>query len=191
MRVYTLPYNHDTYSSNVYLLRGDFNALTDVNTVIDTGGDCALIAEIKKVNTGLGKKPVDQVILTHNHFDHTGGIKCLIKEFDPKIYSFTPPNEKYIRVRNFEHIKVADTICEVIHAPFHSADSICLYFEKEKIIFTGDVQLIYTSKGASLTPEYFEFIETLARMNLKIVYPGHGKPIVGDIKNKLLTSLSM
>ena len=39
MKVFNLTENSEVYTSNVYLVTGDFNALSDVNTLIDVGRD--------------------------------------------------------------------------------------------------------------------------------------------------------
>ncbi len=59
------------YTSNVYLLTGDWNCIQDVNTLVDVGRDPSVIDEIYQASTGVGKTKVEKVILTHNHYDHT------------------------------------------------------------------------------------------------------------------------
>ena len=71
MRVYRFPKNEQIYSSNVYLIRGDFNRLSDINTLIDTGGDDSVLEKIETINTGVGKKAVEQIInLFFYKFEH-------------------------------------------------------------------------------------------------------------------------
>ena len=52
------------YSSNVYLVLGDWSAIDDVNTLIDVGNDPAILEQISLAPTGVGKKPIEQVIFT-------------------------------------------------------------------------------------------------------------------------------
>lgn len=73
------------YSSNVYLILGDWSAIDDVNTLIDVGNDPSIIERIATAPTGLGKRPVEQVIITHNHSDHTG-ILPLIRKLYSLLY---------------------------------------------------------------------------------------------------------
>ena len=42
----------------------------DVNTLVDVGQDPAILASIERAPTGVGKWPVEQVVLTHSHSDH-------------------------------------------------------------------------------------------------------------------------
>jgi glyoxylase-like metal-dependent hydrolase (beta-lactamase superfamily II) len=58
------------YTSNVYLLAGDWNCIQDVNTLVDVGSDNSIIDLINHASTGVGKIRVEKVILTHNHYDH-------------------------------------------------------------------------------------------------------------------------
>ena len=70
MKVTNLTEGSKIYTSNVYLILGDFNGIDDVNTIIDSGRDSSIFNKITMINTGLGKKQVDQIIITHCHFDH-------------------------------------------------------------------------------------------------------------------------
>ncbi len=178
MRITDIPVNPSTYSSKVYLLRGDFNGLADLNTLIDSGGDDYIIHKIEEINTGLGKKKVSQIILTHNHFDHTIGARHYKEKYnDVKIYSYAETKITDYTLRNKQILKVADTLAEIIHSPFHSHDSICIYFHKEKILFSGDVQLVFYSKQANIEVAFIEFLELLVSLNIETIYPGHGNRI--------------
>ncbi len=46
------------YSCNVYLIRGGWNAIEDMNTLIDVGNDPGVIERIRATPTGVGKRPV-------------------------------------------------------------------------------------------------------------------------------------
>ncbi|NBK99732.1 MAG: MBL fold metallo-hydrolase [Erysipelotrichia bacterium] len=53
--------------------------------LFDTGQTEAAIDNAKKLNVNL--KDIDYLILSHGHYDHTGGVKRLVKEFDCQINS--------------------------------------------------------------------------------------------------------
>ena len=89
MRVDNLIPFAKNYSSNAFLLRGDFNALADLNTLTDTGRDEMLFENIETINTGLGKKAIDQIILTHCHYDHTGLLNKLKANYGSKVYAYS------------------------------------------------------------------------------------------------------
>ncbi|HIJ58999.1 MAG TPA: hypothetical protein HPP56_00070 [Nitrospirae bacterium] len=69
MRIICLNKSKKIYSANPYLILGDWNTLDDVNTLIDVGTDDTIIEEIEQINTGVGKKRIDQVILLITQVD--------------------------------------------------------------------------------------------------------------------------
>ena len=75
MKVTLLKKNPNIYTCNAYLVRGNWNAISDVNTLIDIGTDSYIYEELQTISTGVGKRRVEQVILTHEHFDHASGLK--------------------------------------------------------------------------------------------------------------------
>jgi glyoxylase-like metal-dependent hydrolase (beta-lactamase superfamily II) len=177
VRVIPVPTNPKAYSSRVYLLLGDFNALPDVNTLIDTGGDPWCVNEIKNIYTGAGKKALSKVIITHLHFDHTGGIKGLMEAFNPQVMAFGKDPVVHQQLYDGEIIKVADTNLQVMYIPEHSNDSICLYNWDTKILFSGDTPLDIKMPGRSHSHEFVPFIEKLLDLGVSTIYPGHGLPM--------------
>ena len=78
------------YSSNVYLILGDWSAIEDINTLIDVGADPSVIEKINQSPTGVGKKPVEQVIFTHSHFDHTALLPTIRAQYQPIVMPSRP-----------------------------------------------------------------------------------------------------
>lgn len=192
MKVIKLNSNPLTYSCNAYLLLGDWNTIDDMNTVIDTGADGYLISQIESINTGLGKVPVDQVIITHNHFDHTGGLKSLVANYKPKIYSALNVEGAETNIlKHNQEIKIAEGWCRVIHTPGHSTDSICIYCEKNGILFTGDTTIHIHTDDGTYTKDYVQSLKLLAELDVKIVYPGHGSPISSNPKEMIKNTLKI
>ena len=70
MRITNLTEDSKLYTSNVFLILGTWNTVEDITTLVDVGSDYTIINKIEGINTGLGKKKIDQVILTHSHSDH-------------------------------------------------------------------------------------------------------------------------
>ncbi len=177
MRVLKVNTNPTLYSSNVYLILGDFNKIEDVNTLIDTGGDGYIINEIKSLNTGVGKTPVAQIILTHNHFDHSGGLKELKNNFNTKVLAVT--NGEYVDklLKNNDAVKIGDDYCEIIHISEHSNDSICIYCYNQHILFSGDTPLFITSDNETHSKDFLHKIEYICSLKIDIIYPGHGNPV--------------
>jgi glyoxylase-like metal-dependent hydrolase (beta-lactamase superfamily II) len=189
MKVIKIARNDNVYSCNSYLVLGSWNKIGDLNTLIDTGVDDYVVGAVENLRTGVGKKPVDQVILTHTHFDHCGGLDLINERFNAAIYAFNRMNENIIQLADGNILPVGDTTCEVIHMPGHSDDSICLYFEKERVLFSGDTPIRIGTVGGSYTEAYLKCLENLARREIDIVYPGHEDPIKGNVRKMLFNTL--
>ncbi len=189
MRIIQLKSNPKVYSCNVYLVRGDWNTLSDVNTLIDTGADGYIIDEISSISTGAGKTPVEQVVLTHEHFDHTGGLGPIKEKYNPKVYSYAIINGTSIKVHDNMELKIGDTTARILYTPGHSHDSICVYFDEGHILFSGDTTLNIRSTGGSYDRHFVEVLERLSKLKIKSIYPGHEYPYHEGIQSMINNSL--
>jgi glyoxylase-like metal-dependent hydrolase (beta-lactamase superfamily II) len=177
VRVIPLGKKSQTYTCVSYLILGDWNRLEDINTLVDAGTDDSVIEEIEAVYTGVGKIPVEQVVLTHGHFDHAGGILAIKKRYGTRILAFAETEGVDDLVTDGQKLILGDAPFEIIHTPGHSNDSICLYCEREKVLFSGDTSLRVMSSDGSYSEEYVRAVETLARKEIQTIYPGHDVPI--------------
>lgn len=92
---------------------------------------------------------------------------------------FTPD----IRLDNGQDLSEYGFPAKVLHIPGHSNGSICLH-TIENDLFSGD---IYGNEGTpeptTIIQNQSEFdtsIETIKQLELRMVYPGHGKPFKGE-----------
>ena len=90
MKIINLTRKSRVYTSNVYLVLGTWNTLEDLNTLVDAGRDKTLIEKINNAPTAMGKQKIDQVVLTHPHYDHAELLPLIRKIFKPKVYAFSP-----------------------------------------------------------------------------------------------------
>lgn len=189
MRVLTLESGGRMYTSQVYLVLGDANRLEDVNTLVDVGQDPAILASIEKAPTGVGKWPVAQVVLTHSHSDHCGNLPQVRAAFRPKVLAFSP-NIGGVDglLRDGDAIRMGDAVFEVIHAPGHSSDSICLYNESEGVLFAGDSPLLITSPRSSYEAGFRAALEKLCTRDVSRIYFGHGPPLTERCNQRLRES---
>lgn len=186
LKIINLTSQSQVYTCNSYLVTGDFNHIEDVNTLIDTGRDPKVIQDILEASTGVGKKRIQQVILTHSHYDHAGLIKEIKEKFDPKFYAFSNSLEDIdVVLKGTERILIGDRLFEVIYSPGHSNDSICLYNRDEKVLFSGDTNLNINSNDGSYENNYIEVIKYLVSLDIETVYGGHGSPLITDC-NKII-----
>jgi len=145
---------------NCYVLTIDNECL-----VIDPGDDYHLIKQ------RIGDNKVLAILLTHNHFDHIGAVENIISDYNVSVHSFQNLKEGSFKINDF--------MFEIIYTPGHTSDSICFYFEKEKVMFTGDF-LFKESIGRWDLPtgNYREMKTSLNKIkqysNDITIYPGHG-----------------
>lgn len=126
-----------------YLLVGDKCGL-----MIDTG---FATENLRAYVEGLTDKPVEMVVNTHGHFDHTGGNGWFSHAYMHEMALLTaktpyPSLDASQYNTDYPVTTVGDGYCfnlgnreiEVIEIPAHSPGSIALLDKKERILFVGD-----------------------------------------------------
>ncbi len=165
--------NNRIYSCYAYLVLGEWNRLEDVNTLVDVGTDGSVIEQIEQINTGVGKEQVEQVILTHGHFDHAGGLPAVKARYHPRIFAHAEMNSGSSRLADGQVLIAGDRELEVIHVPMHSQDSVCLYCASEGVLFSGDTPLRILSRGGTYPECFVEAVDRLASLKIHRMYTGH------------------
>lgn len=189
MNVLLLKRDDLVYSSHSYLLLGIWNRINDINTMIDVGTDASAVSSIEYAATGVGKNPVEQVILTHNHFDHNGGLAAVIERYHPRVYAFSPGDGVTDLLTDGQFLLMGDDYCQVIHTPGHSSDSVCIYCPTQKILFSGDVPLSIISPGSSYEANFVEALERIALLDVRVIYSGHNEPVVSGANEMIQMTL--
>jgi glyoxylase-like metal-dependent hydrolase (beta-lactamase superfamily II) len=189
MRVICLKNDQNVYSCNSYLVRGDWNRIEDMNTLIDAGATRVLTEEIKRIPTGFGKQPLDQILLTHNHSDHTAGLMEIKNKYNPAVYAYAKFEGVDRLLNDGQMILIADREFEVIHAPGHSSDSVCFYCAKEKVLFSGDTTLHIMSLGGSYEEAFIAVLDRLAGLDIKTIFSGHDDPITSFASDMIRNTL--
>lgn len=191
MRVMQLKNSNDIYSSNVYLVLGDWNRLDDVNTLVDAGANGHICEEIDGLSTGVGKIPVNQVALTHGHFDHVAALPLIKQKYKPAVFAYMFSEGVDVLLADGQMIRMGDRDFEVIHTPGHSSDSICLYCKDEKVLFSGDISIQIVSQGGTYEAAFVTALERLAALGMETIYPGHGSPITKKAGEVIRNTLSI
>ena len=190
MKIFNLKGDDDIYSSHVYFITGTWNALDDINTLIDVGRDPSTIKRIKNVATGVGQPRVAQVALTHCHYDHASLLPIIREAFHPVVYAFSQSLQGVdYNLQDRQTLRFGDRIFEVIHTPGHSSDSVCFYCEEEKILFAGDSPVLITSTNETYEPGFIHAIERICRKDIRTIYFGHGDPLCVNCNERLQNSL--
>lgn len=175
MQIIQLKRDERLYSCHSYLILGDWNRLKDLNTVIDPGTNEYILEEIERRSTGLGKVAVEQVILTHSHFDHNGGVQALKRRYGARVLAFAAGPGVDRVLRDGETVRAGDDLLEVIHTPGHSSDSICLFAPRARALFSGDTQF---RPCDSYPPGHLEALERLTEREVERIYSGHDDPVL-------------
>lgn len=189
MRVIPLHRDSNTdYSCICYWVLGDSNRAEDRNTLIDTGSASLanigfFMHEMAIMSKGIGKLAVEQIIVTHDHFDHAGGLPYMEKQFAPRTYSWRPLGAKHAEVRDGMALTVGDQDAVLVHTPGHSEDSICVFVPGPGVLFSGDTIFRITDSQGSYPRAYLASLERLAGLGIRSIYPGHGTPVTSEAES--------
>ena len=180
--------------TNCYLLEDEKNKLA---AVVDPGGDAPRILSQAKAD-GV---EVKMILLTHAHFDHTGGVAELCASLPgvpvylhpadaalvgsdvfPAIGAATVPYE------DGDTVQLGELTIQVLHTPGHTPGGVCLLVGDA--LFTGDT-LFYGSMGRTdfAGGSYEDIMASLKRLaqlpgNYQVL-PGHMDVTTLDRERKI------
>ena len=189
MRVIQLSRNPNNYTCRSYLLLGDWNQLDAVNTLIDPGTDDYILKEIDTISTGCGKVPIEQVLLTHNHFDHAASADFFKQKYGAKVYGWVAGPGVDCLLKDGQVLRAGDDYLDVLHTPGHSSDSVSFYCQSQRMLFSGDTQLRIRTTGGKYTQDYIQTLIKLAQLDIGQVFSGHDEPFDSDVRSIILTTL--
>ena len=178
---------------NTWIVGDDEEAI-----VIDPGRDAA------GVLNAVGDREVLAVICTHGHCDHVGAALEVAERDEAPVALHPkdrmpwreahPGEEADIEMEDGGVFEVADVRLEVIHAPGHTAGSVCLYCEDLGAVFTGHVML---AEGPAPEdgefPDYAGQLTAIGESLLTLppqtrVLPGHGPETTLGVAEKKFDS---
>jgi glyoxylase-like metal-dependent hydrolase (beta-lactamase superfamily II) len=191
------------YDANAYLV--------DRHMLVDVGMDAgAIISQLEKT---IRPGELDTIILTHCHYDHSGGAEQVAEAFGAKIAI----HKEDAPLLNNPHGSASELFgerapsiipdillsggekfgeLEVIHTPGHTPGGICLYNPGTKELFSGDTVFPDGSFGRTdlaggNAQKLVESIKKLTLLDVSIMYPGHEDIVSSDTNEQIRLSFMM
>ena len=201
--------------TNTYIIK---DKITSEVCVVDPAFNEAIIREkIKKIQGNC-----KTVVITHSHADHIAALANFVNGTEIRAYihnldyaglydsnlneenivgTKVGPVEstKVINLKDKNTITIGETILEVIHTPGHTIGSICLWDEKNNLLYSGDT-IFENSYGRTdlINGNHEEMGDSLKKIFSNLdnpkVFSGHGRDFyLRDSERKvlLLYSISM
>ena len=127
MNILPLPAFTDNY---IWLIEENGKA-----SVVDPG-DAKVVDSYLKEN---GLK-LENILITHHHYDHTGGVEQLKESYECNVYGpyDSPFKGVEIKLKENDEISIHGCSFKIIEVPGHTLDHIAYYSEEQNVLFCGD-----------------------------------------------------
>lgn len=205
-----------SFDSNIGLIDGGKEkALVDTGTGIFHAETRSALLKL-----GIGLEDITDILLTHSHVDHIGGISHITDESSPKIYlhkeEADPINAGDMHltladtfggeipqlniegvIQEGDIIDIGDFALRVLHTPGHSSGSVCYHLENEGIVFTGDTMFSGGSFGRVDFPtgDPRKIVASLKRLSelsdFNVALPGHMDPVRENATRAAISSFTI
>jgi hydroxyacylglutathione hydrolase len=177
------------FSCNVYsLIHGD-----EV-TLIDSGISASLaerlLEELRKIKASIVEK------FSPNVYAHFNEAEAIMEGDESRVLTFMFPYG-YTPVKVTHVVEDGDLInlssgdgLRVIHTPGHTSGSICIFDEKNKILFTGDTIFANGAVGRVDLPsgdaeQLIKSLEKLSQLDVIAFFPGHEEPVMYNASQEI------
>ncbi len=192
----------------------------DHHILIDTGTGMNYAALDKYLqNIGSSHSSITDIVLTHSHIDHIGGVIPIVESWSPKIHLHKAEAEPInngnmsqtladtfgadLPPLTIEGILEEGTILDfgdikmkVYHTPGHSLGSICLMILDTGILITGDTLFPGGSFGRTDFPggnerSLVNSLKRISEMTFEVGLPGHMNSMKFNAKKSANASYQM
>ena len=149
------------------LTLGGTNTYVAGGTVVDPGPD-----DERHLRNILAAGPVERIVLTHRHPDHTSGAGRLSELAGAPVLAFG--------VGLSDGERVGDLV--TVHTPGHAPDHLCFWHPASRTLFSGD--LIAGEGSIMIAPPegdlraYVASLERVRKLGPSRILPGHGPEVL-------------
>lgn len=189
--------------SNTYIIKGN------PGIIFDPGNTQFLATKVGMMHQdGIDPKDIGIILNTHLHIDHRtanesfkklSGAKIALHPIQKtnyhlvvidadKLLGVEPVEFKEDYLLDDKATKIGDVEIEPIPSPGHSPDCVCYYLKKEKVLICGDVLFEMNTGRVDLpggdADALKHSIETLAKLDIEYLLPGHMGIVAGADKVK-------
>lgn len=159
--------------------------------LLDPGqGAAGYLGVLERAMAESGCESIQEIVLTHGHIDHLGGVGQVVERFGALRVSKLPwadfDGPCPAPLTAIEHGSVLRTdgaTLRAVHTPGHAPDHLCFVLEEEQALFSGDNVL---GVGTTVIPDgtgdlldYLGSLERLLEESPCRIYPAHG-PVIED-----------
>jgi len=163
--------------------------------LLDTGqGVAEYGAVLERALERTGCAGLQEIVLTHGHIDHIGGVRSVLEKFGPLRVSKLPDPEDLATglplspLRDGDVVQTEGATLRAVFTPGHARDHLCFWLEEERALFSGDNVLgvgttVIPTEGGDLL-DYMTSLTKLLASAPRRIYPAHG-PCIEDGGAKL------
>jgi glyoxylase-like metal-dependent hydrolase (beta-lactamase superfamily II) len=200
-------------SNNILFIGRDDTALVDSGYVTHAPQTLALVRH------ALGERRLDRLLNTHLHSDHCGGNAALqaafacrtaipafeadkVRDWDEDALSYRATGQQCARfsfddtIAPGDEMVLGDLRWQALAAPGHDPHALLFFCADEGILIAGDALwengfgVIFPElAGEPGFPEQAATLELIARLDARLVIPGHGRPFT-DVPRALAAARS-
>lgn len=161
--------------------------------LIDTGdGRDDAVAALQASWVRLGQPPVEGVLLTHWHDDHTGGstwardtlrAPVYMSAADLDVLRARHPGRDEISVIEPGPVTVGSLTFQILAAPGHTAGQLNVWLPDTRVLLAGD-NVLGSTTSVVVPPDgnlrqYVQTLQSLRSLDPRWIGPGHG-PMIGS-----------
>ncbi|MCB0155746.1 MAG: MBL fold metallo-hydrolase [Anaerolineae bacterium] len=119
--------------------------------------------------------PIEAIIVTHHHSDHSGGAESLAHRCQVPLLSFGQP------LQPEAVLEIDDLQLVVKHTPGHIQAHLCLWLPEPRLLIAGDLvagqgTILIIPPDGDMTA-YLASLATMKALNPAAILPGHG-PVI-------------